>query len=397
MQGGVISCILILSFVSPCLCFTRLNFGLAIKESSYNVMNYGAKGDGKSDDANAFLSAWKNACGVEGVSTLIIPKGKVFMLKDLELKGPCKATSIHIQLLGNIVAPNMDQWGKDKIRLIRISNVKSLKIDGEGKIEGNGSSWWQKCRNCKRPRLLEFYACNDLSVSYVNLANSPGAHISINSGDRSRFVHMNINAPSNSPNTDGFIISGSRNVVFEDSTIATGDDCIAIKAGSSYINATRLACGPGHGISVGSLGENKRRDTVEEVHVKNCTFSGTTNGARIKTWEGGSGYVRKVTFEDIKLIKTGYPIVIDQHYGTKNPNKNAGSLQISEVTFKGFEGTSADGRAISLSCSSNGCFNIILDQINIVSSNPKMKAQASCNNAHGRVGKVIPNVPCMLK
>jgi len=28
----------------------------------------------------------------------------------------------------------------------------------------------------------------------------------------------------------------------------TGDDCIAIIGESSYINATGIACGPGHGI-----------------------------------------------------------------------------------------------------------------------------------------------------
>jgi hypothetical protein len=26
-------------------------------------------------------------------------------------------------------------------------------------------------------------------------------------------------------------------------------------------------------------------DTVEEVHVRNCSFTGTQNAARIKTWQ----------------------------------------------------------------------------------------------------------------
>ncbi|KAE9611162.1 putative polygalacturonase [Lupinus albus] len=99
MQRGLISCILILSFVSPCLCFTRLNFGLETKKSTYNVLDYGAKGDGKSDDANAFLKAWNDTCSAEGnKATLVIPKGKVFLLKNLDLKGPCKATNIHLQV-----------------------------------------------------------------------------------------------------------------------------------------------------------------------------------------------------------------------------------------------------------------------------------------------------------
>lgn len=40
-----------------------------------------------------------------------------------------------------------------------------------------------------------------------------------------------------------------------------------------------------NGYSVGSLGKDGSYATVEEVHVKNCTFQGTENGARIKTWK----------------------------------------------------------------------------------------------------------------
>jgi len=35
--------------------------------------------------------------------------------------------------------------------------------------------------------------------------------------------------------------------------------------------------------SIGSLGENGATEQVEEVHVQNCNFTGTENGARIKT------------------------------------------------------------------------------------------------------------------
>ena len=30
--------------------------------------------------------------------------------------------------------------------------------------------------------------------------------------------------------------------------VAIDDDCVAIKSGSSFINVTTIACGPGHGI-----------------------------------------------------------------------------------------------------------------------------------------------------
>ncbi|KAJ0736338.1 putative endo-polygalacturonase [Helianthus annuus] len=65
---------------------------------------------------------------------------------------------------------------------------------------------------------------------------------------------------------------------------------------------------------------NGQYNTVEGVKVRKCQFSGTTNGARIKTWQGGSGYARDITFEKIFLHNVNNPIIIDQHYCPHNYN-----------------------------------------------------------------------------
>ncbi|CAL0324373.1 unnamed protein product [Lupinus luteus] len=144
------------------------------------------------------------------------------------------AKSDDTNILGSIVAPNKDNWGDVNSPLIRISNVNHLTVDGGGHIEGNGNIWWP-CQTCKRPTLLSFHACKDLSVSSLHIANSPGAHISINGCENAKFFKMNINAPGNSPNTDAYDIASSKNVVFEDSTLAVGDDCIAINGGVDLV------------------------------------------------------------------------------------------------------------------------------------------------------------------
>ncbi|KAK7286930.1 hypothetical protein RJT34_22293 [Clitoria ternatea] len=327
MMQGLVTCVLILGLVSPCFC----RWNVATKHSyhvmnnvgtknTFNMMNYGAHGDGISDDSQALLTAWKSTCEAQGEATLVIPPNQTFMVKDINLSGPCTATNIDIQIQGKIVAPDMGSWGRDKLTLITISNVNGLTIEGtEGLIDGHGSTWWKNCPTCTRPKLLSFHACNNLVVSYLKIMNSPRAHISVNGCENVTFSHININAPSDSPNTDGIDISASKNIFIRDSTIATGDDCIAINGGSSFINATRVACGPGHGISIGSLGKNGAHEIVEEIYVQNCSFTNTTNGARIKTWPGGSGYARKITFEEITLVGAGNPIIIDQYYGTNSP------------------------------------------------------------------------------
>ena len=50
---GFIALVLILGFVSPCLC-TRLNVGT--ENAIYNVIQYGARGDGKTDDSQVDVS-----------------------------------------------------------------------------------------------------------------------------------------------------------------------------------------------------------------------------------------------------------------------------------------------------------------------------------------------------
>ncbi|KAK7350500.1 hypothetical protein VNO77_09194 [Canavalia gladiata] len=187
----------------------------------------------------------------------------------------------------------------------------------------------------------------------LSTPNILGAHISVHACVGAIFSHINIHAPAHSPNTDRFDISGSKNILIEDSNIGTGDDCIAINGGTSDINATRVACGPGH---------------------------------RIR----GSGYARKITFEEIILVKAQNPIIIDQYYGILDAVD--GAVEVTDVTYRGFRGTSADALAINLKCYPSGCSNIVFDQNNIVSSQPGKKTYAFCKNVHATVKFTIPNI-----
>ncbi|CAN1150948.1 Probable polygalacturonase At3g15720 [Linum perenne] len=369
---------------------------------TFNVLDYGAVGDGRTDSTNAFMKAWRDFCGATGQPTLVIPSGNVFMLKPLTFEGPCRSPKLLVKLQGTLVAPgNVNAWGTNEGSWIQFAYVGGLTVNGGGKLDGQGQIWWDHCnydRNCKRPTALSFHSCDNLNLNSLHHVNSPRNHISINSCKAAEIFNLMITAPDESPNTDGIDIAASSNINIHDSFMGTGDDCIAINGFSSHINITRVMCGPGHGISIGSLGKNGVFETVEDVHVQDCTFKGTTNGARIKTWKGGKGYVRRVSFEDITFVNAENPIIIDQEYFSEGSPPSNNYVEISDVTYTGVVGTSKDERAVYFNCvGGSGCKDIKVENVEIRSAVEGKLPIAVCNNAHGvSLGDRSPKISCLI-
>ncbi|XP_026412953.1 probable polygalacturonase At3g15720 [Papaver somniferum] len=364
----------------------------------FNVMDHSAIGDGIADDYQAFLDAWTTMCNTAATNAiLVVPKGKTFVVSRISFNGTCTVQKPFIQVDGDIVAPTREGWSGGKSRptdtWITFNNVNGLTINGSGRIDGRGSYWWD-LHDKNRPSALRLENCNDCQLSWLTHVNSQRNHISISDCNNVVISHVNIIAPEDSPNTDGIDISLSQNIRIEHSSIGTGDDCVAINGGCKFINITDVNCGPGHGISIGSLGKNGKEETVEEVHVHSVIFSGTMNGARIKTWEGGRGFARKISFDQIIVSEVYNPIVIDQHYFSDQSSVEASAVAISDVTFNGISGTSTNDIVINLNCSAViPCTSISMSNINIQSTNSV--ASSNCENARGTVIETSPDVPCL--
>lgn len=78
--------------------------------------------------------------------------------------------------------------------------------------------------------------------------------------------------------------------------------------------------------SIGSLGRDGAEQSVENIRVSNCSVMDALTGARIKTWQGGSGYVRGIVFVNMRLYSVKTPIMIDQFYCNGNSCQNQVSI-----------------------------------------------------------------------
>ncbi|OAY79457.1 Polygalacturonase QRT2, partial [Ananas comosus] len=340
----------------------------------------------------AFLKTWEAACGDWSYSTLLIPSGKTFLLSGITFSGPCK-NNIHVQLSGNITAPNT-LWTREETNLVTFININNLTLDGGGQIDGQGSIWW----DCYSKHIVGFLVCNNLWIKGINLKNSPSKHMTFYACNGVFVDWVFITAPGDSPNTDGILVADSHHVQIQWTTIGTGDDCIAILSGSSDVNITGITCGPGHGISVGSLGGRGETAKVERIHVSYCNIFQALTGARIKTWQGGAGYAKEITFKNINMSSVQTPIDIDQNYcPSGNCPQKPGAVAISNVEFMDIHGTSADEVAVKLDCSDSvPCRELLFGGILLTWEGKSAPAKATAVNAYGKtVGMVTP--PISLK
>ncbi|KAK6142477.1 hypothetical protein DH2020_022825 [Rehmannia glutinosa] len=326
-----------------------------------------------------FLKAWKEACRTNG-GVLLIPLG-TYLVRDATFQGPCRGQT-KVNLKGTLKATS--DLTLDAGYWIGFSYVENLIIYGNGTFDGNGASAWGcKCQNCKLPISISFAFVRNSKVQDINSVNSKSFHMNIFASQNMTLDNVGISAPGNSPNTDGIHIGKSNNIRINNAHIGTGDDCIAMLDGSTNVNISRVSCGPGHGISIGSLGTNPQEKDVSSITVSNCTLTNTTNGLRIKTVAPSQPInVYNIRYQHIIMNNVQNPIIIDQHYcPSKNCPKAESSVQIKDVKYDDVRGSSATKIAVNFDCSRNKqCQDIHLSGVNLTFKG--QPTTASCSSAN---------------
>ncbi|KAL7083595.1 hypothetical protein ACP275_14G173700 [Erythranthe tilingii] len=338
----------------------------------------------------AFKKAWEKACNSSESTKIMVPKDKTYYVKHINFTGPCHS-AISIEIQGTIKSfPQM--YDIPRRLWIKFEDVRNIDVYGGGTIDGNGEVWWKNscrikktkpCQSQSAPTALTYKNCTNLRMRNLKLMNAQQMQVNFQDCNGVEASELLVVAPEDSPNTDGIHVTRTSNINILDSQIRTGDDCISIVNGSRNVEVRNIVCGPGHGISIGSLGEDKTENYVTDIFVKGAKLTGTTNGLRIKTWQGGSGIARNIVFEDIQMTNVSNPIIINQSYCDKNKKcqTEKSAVQVENVIYRNIRGTSASKMAINLKCSDSvPCRNIAVENVLLTAHTEGEKVESFCTN-----------------
>ncbi|RZC43850.1 hypothetical protein C5167_036799 [Papaver somniferum] len=312
--------------------------------------DFGANRNGHRIDANeAFEKSWKEACSSStGAVLILVPSNKIYLLKPIKFSGACKSP-ITMMVYGTIDAStDRADYRRDSRHWILFQNVQNLKIEGGGTFNGKGDIWWKNSCKTDKSRALTFYQCQNLKVKNLRTRHSQQIHTSFEKCLDVEAINLLISAPGLSPNTDG--------------------------------------------IHVG----NTRKMQIRNCIIRTARLTGTTNGVRIKTWQGGKGKANNIVFQNILMQNVTNPIIINQNYCDQaDPcNEQESVVHVSSVVYKNVQGTRDTAAAVKLDCSKSfPCSVVVLQDINLVRAG-ETQAKALCNNVKfDQLGKVFPKCP----
>ena len=328
-------------------CVGAVTFRTAGESFTLDVRRFGAVGDGVHDDTAAIQAAIL-CCPPDGRVrvgagdyrirplflkshiTLELKRGASLRLIADRSRFPILPGAIpnpagEELLLGSAEGNPLDTYAS----ALNGIGVEDVNIIGEGTVDGCAQfgDWWiepKRKRGAYRGHLLYLRDCRDVTVHGISFRNSPSWNLHPCFSDLLRFIDIDIEAPFDSPNTDGFDPQSCRDVKLYGAKISVGDDCVAIKSGKLYmgmkyrrpsadIEIAWCAMLNGHGgVTVGS----EMSGGVYGVRVHHCAMRGNDRGLRIKTRRRRGKYavVDDVRFEDVRMAGVKAPLVVNALY-----------------------------------------------------------------------------------
>jgi hypothetical protein len=294
----------------------------------FDVLKYGATGDGKTLDSPAFQRAVDDAAAFSGKAQVLVRGGHKYLIGTIELKG---SIDFHLaddaQLListqredyrgGLPGSQSGDTMSAALGAVIMANGAQGLKISGTGTLQGRAKEFMTGYDDAGgiwkpgpfRPKMFVLTACKDLQVRDITFAEAPNWGLHLLGCDGVLVDNVKIRNLLDVPNCDGIDPDHSRNVEIRNCNIACGDDGVVIKCSRQPIDYGECANIHVHDcvIETQDAGLKIGTETTSDIHdirFERCHIKTSSRGLCIQLRDEGNVY--NIAFRDITFNSRFY-------------------------------------------------------------------------------------------
>lgn len=275
----------------------------------FNVLEFGAVGDGISLDTAAIQRAIDAAAKVGGGARVEVPGSHHYIIGTLFLRS---GIEFHLERKAElIVSTNRSDYEGDGV--LMATGAANLRITGPGKLNGRARAfmtgydkageWWLPAD--WRPKMFILTACTNLEVSNLTFGDAPqwGLHML---GCRHVLVErLTVRNLLDVPNCDGIDPDHCNDVVIRNCDIRCGDDAIVLKATrqtTEYGACANIRVSncvletQDSGLKIGT----ETTEDIHDVNFQRCRILRSSRALTIQLRDEGNVY--NVDFSDIQFI-----------------------------------------------------------------------------------------------